>query len=318
MKLRKRTKGLILAIVGVLCLLTVFFFADSIGKSIGPIREPLDNLGIFFGFLFFMALFLPLLVFFGTAVHLLYNRNKSRGGMLLASGFGLASLSGIVVSWLFDVSIWYKGEIPDRITPWFHEMQMLNVLSGVVVFIILFAYIRLVFGPLLHKWVQKKRLRLDTPEKKQRYLRYLQLLAGIITVLLLCLLPLSLDALRNSNHRIWGTLQINQPWYTSAWVHGFSVILSGVVLIVGIGLFLDRSRGKVPLGALLLGSGFVGLFILGFCYFLIAGYLYEWGIGNHRAYHGSLLFVILHWSVSAVAIGVALLVCRKRKKDTST
>lgn len=318
MRLLPPKKNTVFSAVGIICLVTVVFFFLSMVKAmevdVANAQHPLEAafagpiyLSGGLGMLWLVGLLLA------SFRYALLVPEKSRSGMVLASGLLVLSIASVVWGWGVSIGIWAEVETDSPFVAFVTDAaQIINFLPAAC-----YASVAYLLGwklctPLARKLFRKKRTKLDTPEKKRGYRRYLQAWSLILVIFTLAILPLTSYALQNT-YTHWGFLKLTRRWYVGAWVHGISGVIAGIELIVGIRFLLDRAKGKVSLGALLLGSSFLSFFILWFCYYLIMDVVFGWGFGHYNAYAGSMLFVILHRIVSAVLVVIDLLSGRRKR-----
>lgn len=311
----KKAKGILLLLGCLLYIITGRFFAYSIAKmyeaAIISVKHPLETyFAAFFYTAYAIWMFMIMVFLLGSTAYLARTEVKSRSGMILAFGLLVSSLSAVVIGWFLSIGMMITETYTFAFFELIDDTQILNVLPAATCFSLIYLTAWLLFKPLKKKLVAKKRQQLDTEKKKRGYRRYLQAWGLFFSIFTLMLLPISVQYVKSC----FDLPQLTKTWYTSAWIHGASVVIAGSELLIGINLLLDRSPKKVSVGALLLGSSSVGFFTTWFCYILIAAKVFNWGFGNYNVYIGRVLFVIIHRIISAILLMLALLLSRRKSR----
>lgn len=285
-------------------LITILIFGYGIGRMFLEDRVSANHpMVAYFAFFFYgvyaLGAFLSVVILLRSATYVACPGTKSRSGLVLAFGLMIGSLSAVALGWSLTLCMIVTGTYSFAVSQWFDDAQLFNVLPAAICFCLVYRTAWALFKPFGKKFAAKK---------KPGYHRYLQAWGLLGSIFTLVLLPISLPHYQ----LCFSPRQLTQTWYIGAWIHGASIAIAGMELLIGIDLLLDRSKGKVSVGALLLGSSSVGFFTAWFCYLLMAAKIFEWGFGHHNVYIGSILFVILH----RITTALLMLVLSNDKKDT--
>ncbi len=315
--LNRKRNTILLVLLTMVCVATVVLFTFSMDKVIkveeAMAQHPLENVFTYmiFGFFELLLVFtVPSLV--GTAKYALYVQDKSRTGMVFATGLALVSSLITVLSWLWIICIWSMD------TGW----KPLGIVSQdqiMIALLMLWCFL-LVWIPgllvkkLVKKLVIRKRCKLDTPAKKRGCRECLQSLGVVFAVFTMAMLLLSLRYAWQIMS-CWDEKQLPQQWYIGVIVHGVAGIIAGVELILGIRFILNRSHGKVPVGALLLSSSCLGYFTLWACQIYTIMGAFNGEYVSSYAYANSILCVIVQRMVTPVFLVIATALCKRKKKS---
>ena len=311
----KKAKGIFWAFGWI----TILVFTYSMGKMCeAESRLASHPMAMYFATVVYAAYVLGMLLsvgfLLGSILYLVRSEVKSRSGMVRASGLLVSSLSAVVIGWVLAIGMMITGNYSFAFSGWIEDVQIFNVLPATICFSLVYLTAWRLFTPVKKKLMARKRQEQDSEKKKLGYRRYLQVCGLFFSIFTLMFLPISVQYLK-------GCFRIPQPtqtWYISAWIHGASVVLAGIELLIGIDLLLDSSKGKTFVGALLLGDSSVVFFTIWFCYILIAAVVFDWGFGNYNVYTGSVLLAIVHRIVSVILLMLALLVSGKKKNNHGT